>query len=165
MSKKHPIEIFMPPNILKAKVGGTIEGIDMAALRRAEAAVDTLKKDFQNWIGDDVEKLAKARDAFAKDRAGASRDALFRSSHDLKGQGQTFGFPFVARVAASLCRLLDGIAPQQIPVGLLDAHVDAIRVCMRDQIKGDSDMVATALAKELEVRVGELISPAKAAAQ
>ena len=165
MSKKHPIEIFMPPNILKAKVGGNVAGIDMAAIKRAEAAVDVLKKDFQNWIGDDVEKLAAARDAFAKDRGAVARDTLFRSSHDLKGQGQTFGFPFVARVAASLCKLLDGVTSDQIPVGLLDAHVDAIRVCMRDQIKGDSDMVATALAKELEARVSELISPTAVAAQ
>lgn len=165
MSKKHPIEIFMPPNILKAKVGGSVAGIDMAAIKRAEAAVDVLKKDFQNWIGDDVEKLAAARDAFAKGRDAVARDTLFRSSHDLKGQGQTFGFPFVARVAASLCKLLDGVTSDEIPVGLLDAHVDAIRVCMRDQIKGDSDMVATALAKELEARVGELISPKAVAAQ
>ncbi len=165
MSKKHPIEIFMPPNILKAKVGGSVAAIDMAAVRRAEAAVESLKENFHAWIGDDVEKLATARDAFAREKTGVARDTLFRSSHDLKGQGQTFGFPFVARVAASLCRLLDGIAPDQIPVGLLDAHVDAIRVCMRDQIKGDSDLVATALAKELEARVDELVSPKAVAAQ
>lgn len=163
MSKKHPIEIFMPPNILKAKVGGTVAGIDVAALRRAEAAVETLKGDFQNWVGDDVEKLAAARDSFAKDRSELSREALFRCSHDLKGQGQTFGFPFVARVASSLCRLLEGVQLKNIPVSLLDAHVDAIRVCMRDQIKGDSDQVATMLAKELDARVGELLAPAAAA--
>ncbi len=163
MSKKHPIEIFMPPNILKAKVGGTVAGIDMAALRRAEAAVETLKEDFQSWVGDDVEKLATARDTFAKDRSELSREALFRCSHDLKGQGQTFGFPFVARVAASLCRLLEGVPLKSIPVSLLDAHVDAIRVCMRDQIKGDSDQVATMLAKELDARVTELLAPAAAA--
>jgi chemotaxis protein histidine kinase CheA len=163
MSKKHPIEIFMPPNILKAKVGGTVAAMDMAAIRRAEAAMETLKDDFQNWIGDDVEKLATARDAFAKDRSELARETLFRCSHDLKGQGQTFGFPFVARVASSLCRLLEGVVLKDIPVSLLDAHVDAIRVCMRDQIKGDSDKVATMLAGELDARVGELLTPATAA--
>jgi chemotaxis protein histidine kinase CheA len=162
MSKKHPIEIFMPPNILKAKVGGSVAAIDMAAIKRAEAAVESLKENFQNWIGDDVEKLAAARDVFAKESNELARDSLFRASHDLKGQGQTFGFPFVAKVAASLCKLIEGVALKSIPVGLLDAHVDAIRVCMRDQIKGDSDRIATALAQELEARVGELISPAAA---
>ena len=58
---------------------------------------------------------------------------------------------------------LEGVQVQNIPVSLLDAHVDAIRVCMRDQIKGDSDQVATMLAKELDARVTELLSPAAAA--
>ncbi|HEY4124688.1 MAG TPA: Hpt domain-containing protein [Rhizomicrobium sp.] len=165
MSKKHPIEIFMPPNILKAKVGGSIAALDMAAIRRAEAAVDDLKEQFQDWIGDDVEKLAAARNAFAADRKELTRDTLFRSGHDLKGQGQTFGFPIVARVAASLCRMLDGTAVKAIPLGLVDAHVDAIRVCMRDQIKGDGDSTALMLAKELEARVTELITPAALAAR
>jgi hypothetical protein len=66
-------------------------------------------------------------------------------------------------VASSLCRLLEGVVLKDIPVSLLDAHVDAIRVCMRDQIKGDSDQVATMLAGELDARVGELLSPAAAA--
>lgn len=164
MSAKHPIEIFMPPNILKAKVGGSVAAIDMAAIKRAEAAVEELKTSFQTWIGDDVEKLAVARDGFAKTPDQQARDSLFRCSHDLKGQGQTFGFPFVARVAASLCHLLEGVGLAQIPVALLDAHVDAIRVCMRDQIKGDSDRIATMLANELEARVRDLIAPKAATA-
>jgi hypothetical protein len=32
MAKQQPIEIFMPPNILKAKVGSVAGGIDMAAI-------------------------------------------------------------------------------------------------------------------------------------
>lgn len=163
MSKKHPIEIFMPPNILKAKVGGSVAAIDMAAIKRAEAAVDQLKENFQDWIGDDVEKLASARNEFAKEPNELAREGLFRCGHDLKGQGQTFGFPFVARVAASLCRMLDTVTLKGIPLGLVDAHVDAIRVCMRDQIKGDSDRTAIMLAQELEARVSELISPTAAA--
>jgi len=43
MARQQPIELFMPPNMLKAKVGGTFVGIDMAAVNRAEAAMDALK--------------------------------------------------------------------------------------------------------------------------
>ena len=39
MAKQKPIEIFTPPNILKAKMGGTGAGLDSAALKRAEAAM------------------------------------------------------------------------------------------------------------------------------
>ena len=35
MSRQQPIELFMPPNMLKAKVGGSFVGLDMAAINRA----------------------------------------------------------------------------------------------------------------------------------
>src|ERR1700733_1085098 len=65
MARQLPIEIFMPPNILKAKVGSAIGGIDMAAIKRAEAAVETLKVEFQDWLASDVGALGGCRDAFA----------------------------------------------------------------------------------------------------
>ena len=36
MKREDPIEIFMPPNILKAKAGGRHGGLDMGAIKRAE---------------------------------------------------------------------------------------------------------------------------------
>ncbi len=40
----------MPPNMLKAKVGGGTGGPDMAAIKRAEAAMDDLECEFGDWI-------------------------------------------------------------------------------------------------------------------
>ena len=56
MAKEQPIEIFMPPNVLKAKVGGS--GIlDLGAVKRAEAAIEELKEEFSEWIVIDVDHL------------------------------------------------------------------------------------------------------------
>ena len=44
MANKQPIELFMPPNMLKAKVGGGLGGVDMAAMKRAEQAMDELQE-------------------------------------------------------------------------------------------------------------------------
>lgn len=159
MVRQYPIEIITPPNILKAKVGGSVVVLDSAAIKRAETAMQSLKANFEDWVGEDVAHLVSARDGFVSQPDGQSRAALMRASHDIKGQGLTFGFPFVARVAASLCTMLDAVAMRDIPLPLLDAHVDAIRVVMRDQIKGQSDQVATALVTELEARVAELAMP------
>ena len=57
---RHPIELFMPPNMLKAKMGGGIGGIDMAAVKRAQAALDTLKVQFTGWITSDQHKRVGA---------------------------------------------------------------------------------------------------------
>lgn len=146
----------MPPNMLKAKVGGTIGGLDTAAIKRAEAAVETLKSDFAGWVGDDVERLSACRDRFAARKDVAARDELFRAGHDIKGQATTFEFPLVARVASSLCKLMDAVTePDEIPLPLVDAHVSAIRIIFRDGIKDSSNRMAIELAEELEARVVE----------
>jgi chemotaxis protein histidine kinase CheA len=158
MSKQLPIEIFMPPNILKAKVGSAAGGIDMAAIRRAEMAMETLKTEFNDWVGADVMRLGECRDRFAKNADSEARDKLFRLAHDLKGQATTFEYPMIARMASSLTRLFDGTKPSDaIPLGLVDAHVAAIRIVFRDKVKTTTDPISIAVAEELEARVTEAL--------
>lgn len=156
MPKEQPIEIFMPPNMLKAKIGGRVAGIDMAAVRRAEAALAELKTEFSGWINGDVAALVEACDAYKAADTADTRDALYRASHDLRGQALTFGFPLVARVATSLCKMLDG-HNLSVPLNLIDAHVSAIRVIVKQNITDLADPLANTLAAELDTRVKEFL--------
>lgn len=153
---KQPIEMFTPPNMLKAKAGGTVVGLDMAAIRRAETALASLQGEFDAWIADDVRKLVENRKAFAQHPSKERGEEFYRTAHDLRGQARTFAFPLVERVATSLCRLLE-VAGASVPAPLIDAHVDAIRVIVREQIKDGTNAVASSLAKELECRVEEFL--------
>ena len=85
MPKEQPIEIFMPPNMLKAKIGGHGRGLDTAAIRRAEQALEELKEEFGEWITADVDALSKSHSAFKASSTVETRGALYRSSHDLRG--------------------------------------------------------------------------------
>jgi len=161
MAKQQPIEIFMPPNMLKAKVGGgAVMGLDLSAIKRAEQAIEELKEEFAGWIVEDVDKLTAARDAFAANRNADTFGTLYRAAHDLKGQGATFDFPLVARVAASLCKFTDGSSTgEALPLNLIDAHVNAIKIIVRDKIKNPSDdRTANILAAELEAQVSEFLT-------
>jgi chemotaxis protein histidine kinase CheA len=155
MAKQLPIEIIMPPNMLKAKLGSAGAGLDMGAVKRAEMAMENLKTEFHDWINDDVAKLADARHAYNAAQNDETRGKLYRAAHDLKGQALTFEHPFVARVASSLCKLLDGDAT--VPIGLINAHVDTVRVLVRQNVKDKADPTTTALAMELEARVSEAL--------
>jgi hypothetical protein len=162
MAKQLPIEIFMPPNMLKAKVGGTVVGLDSAALQRAEQAVEGLKTEVADWMADDVRKLMDARDGHAAMPGEVTQAKLFRVALDLKGQALTFGYPLAARVANSLCLLLES-GNLSGTVQLIAAHVEAIRVIVRDNVKQNAPQVAAILAAELEARVTEALAEAKKA--
>lgn len=154
MGKQQPIEVFMPPNVLKAKVGGNgVVGLDMSAIKRAEKALAELKTEFADWIIADVAKLTAMRDVYAKMPDAENLRALYRAAHDLKGQGTTFDFPLVTRVAASLCNLTEAVISRDPPVTLIDAHVDAIKIVVRDNIRDATNAMATMLTAELEGRV------------
>jgi len=162
MAKQLPIEIFMPPNMLKAKVGGSIAGLDSSMIKRAEAAMEEMKTEFVNWLGNDVDKLIEARDRFAALCDAETRAELFRAGHDLKGGAQTYEFPLIARMASSLCKLIDGLEnADAIPLAMIDAHVDAIRVLYRDKIKDAQNRMAIMLSEELESRVTETLEKAR----
>jgi HPt (histidine-containing phosphotransfer) domain-containing protein len=160
MARKQPIELFMPPNMLKAKLGGVPGGVDQAAMERADAAMAVLEKEFADWIAKDVQALIQARAGYARAQDKPSRDGLLRAAHDIKGQAATFNYPLVARVAASLSRLI-GELPHDapIPLPLVDAHVDAITVIHKNKLQKADDRTAQALCTELDARVKDALAP------
>jgi len=162
MSKEQLNKLFMPPNKLKAKVGGgTFAGLDMAAVQRAEAAMETLKVEFVDWIAKDIARLGDAYSTFVANRNANTGSDLFRAAHDLKGQAATFEYPLIARVAASLSKLMDELdSPELAPLTLVQAHVEAIRVIFRDKIKDISNRVALVLVEELETRTQQTLERA-----
>ena len=157
-NRQQPIELFMPPNMLKAKVGGGLGGVDMAAMKRAEAAMEALKSEFSDWIAEDVKTLIAARARYAATPDAEARAALLRAAHDIKGQAPTFNFPLIARVAGSLSRMIGELpAEAPIPVALVDAHVNAIQVIHKMGLQDTNDKTAQALCAELDARVDEVL--------
>lgn len=159
MARQKPIELFMPPNMLKAKVGGGKGGVDMAAIQRAEQAMDALKGEFNDWIATDVKALIAARARYAATPDTEARAALLRTAHDIKGQAPTFNFPLIARVASSLTRMIGDLpSGAAIPLQLVDAHVNAIQVIHKQGLKDTGDKIAQALCAELDARVDEVLT-------
>lgn len=159
MAHKQSIDLFMPPNMLKAKAGGGQGGMDMAALKRAEAALDTLSSHFTDWLDKDIRTLVAANGRFTADPCAKTRAALLRAAHDIKGQAATFDFPVIARLAASLSRLLgenDPARPQ--PPGLTNAHVQAVQVIRRENIRDGKNTMAETLCAELEAQVARTLA-------
>lgn len=159
MSEHKSGQLIQPPNALRLKVGGGRLGtIDAAAIAKAEAALKSLSGNFAQWLNDEIMKLEAARQQVrAEGVTHETMETLYLRAHDLKGLGATYGFPLITRIAALLCRMIDDKSKRlEAPMSLVDAHIDAIKAAVRDNIKGEDHPVGRALVQELETRVREM---------
>jgi HPt (histidine-containing phosphotransfer) domain-containing protein len=143
-------EVITPPNKLRKALTLAAEAGD-DPVARAEQALAQLAGEFSTWMNSECERLDAARHAV--DEQGftpKTREALFHAAHDIKGQGATFGYPTVAGAAESLCRLIEH-SPDltQVPISLVDQHVDAIRAIVRENHRAEANDIATILTKRL----------------
>ncbi|WIY68563.1 Hpt domain-containing protein [Aquidulcibacter paucihalophilus] len=153
----NPAQVIRPPNTLRMKVGGGFGGIDANAIAKAEQALQAMSSQFGQWLQDEIVKLDKAQaDIRESGYSAETAEALYFRAHDLKGLGTTYQYPLVTRLAGSLCKLLDDPAKRTAaPVVLLDAHIDAIKAVVRDEIQTDDHPVGKILAETLEARVAD----------
>ena len=156
MSQHNSGQMIPPPNALKLKVGGgRLGAIDPAAIAKAEAALKSLANNFAQWLADEITKLDAARQQIRSVGVTAeTMENLYLRAHDLKGLGTTYGYQLITRIAGSLCRLIDDKDKRaRAPLDLVDAHIDAIKAAVRDDIKNDDHPVGRVLVEELERRV------------
>lgn len=146
-------QVIPVPNMLSMKVGGPPLSEDI--LVRAEAALKSLSGQFSQWLQDEIDKLEAARAAIqSRGMTAVTAEALYLRAHDLKGLGSTYEYPLITRLCASLCKLLDD--PEQrpeAPLFLVDAHIQAVKAAVRDDVRDVTHPVGKAVAEELESRV------------
>jgi len=156
LSQQNSGQMFQPTNELRLRVGGgRLGAIDPAAIAKAEAALKSLAGNFTQWLADEITKLEASRQQVkAQGVTAESMENLYLRAHDLKGLGTTYGYQLITRIAGSLCRMIDDKDKRSAtPMELVDAHIDAIKAAVRDDIKSDEHQVGRVLVEELERRV------------
>ena len=158
MSQQNSGQLIQPSNALRLKVGGRLGAIDPAAIAKAEAALKSLSSNFAQWLADEITKLDAARlQVKSQGVTPETMENLYLRAHDLKGLGTTYGYQLITRIAGSLCRMIDDKTKRSAtPLELVDAHIDAIKAAVRDEIKSDEHPVGRVLVVELERRVKEM---------
>jgi HPt (histidine-containing phosphotransfer) domain-containing protein len=151
-------EVITPPHELRkvlAPAGGDIDD----PVARAEAALAELSSEFSGWMESECDRLEAARQDVKRDGFTQKiHEVLFRAAHDIKGEAGTFGYPAVAGIADSLCRLIEHTPDmKRIPLPLLDQHVDAIRAVVREYGRPDLLDAAATLTKRLREVTDEFL--------
>lgn len=124
----------------------------------AESALKELTASFDVWMTDETQTLLSAwKSCEASGFGDEERNTLFRSTHDIKGQAATLGFPAAGQVAASLCALLDGVPPELLSRELVRQHVLAIRAIAQESRQNEPNALAERLAERLAQVTEEFI--------
>jgi chemotaxis protein histidine kinase CheA len=151
-------EVITPKHELRrvmVQVTGQIDD----PVARAEAALAQLSSEFGGWMRAECERLEAARQDIRRHGfTKQTHDALFRAAHDIKGEAATLGYPWVAAVTESLCRLVEHTPDMtRIPTPLVDQHVDAVRAITREKGRADLVSIATALSSRLREVTDEFL--------
>ncbi len=128
---------------------------EKAMLRRAEAVISNLAETYPDVAARDVERLETAVEALEADPPGYAKHLarIFEISHDMKGQGASFGYPMITEVGNLLCRFverLDG-PPDEEQMMVVKIHVGTLRVVVTDGIRTTEGEVAETLLGGLQL--------------
>ena len=150
---KNHYEVISPPTNLsqKALSGKSEFGADLKAIKRAEKAMEVLSEQFSDWMDQELEQLDLCRQQVkASNFMSQDVDDLYRCSHDIRGQAETFGFPLAGSFCQSLCFLIDNIPDtSRLPALLIDQHVDSVKAVVRSNITSKDDKKSLELLKKL----------------
>ncbi|TBW34618.1 Hpt domain-containing protein [Siculibacillus lacustris] len=143
---------IQPPNDLRKKTRPSARKAgDPDPVAAAEAALQRMAESFDGWMTEETQRLAALwTQADASGFDPELRSDFYRAAHDIKGQAATLGYPIAGRIAASLCRLLDGTAPERMPRELVRQHVQSVRAIISENAREDSSDTARLLADRLD---------------
>jgi hypothetical protein len=134
------LEVINPPNTLKQKVGtGGPGAVDMEALKRAEDVIAGMTDSYLDWVAQDLKKIDAAYQALKAATGNRKKelDSVFQVSHDIKGQGGSFGYDLMTSIGNELCRLIervDKIGPDELEG--IRIHIDSMKLVIGNDMKG-----------------------------
>lgn len=124
------------------------------AIARAEAVVAGLAGQYLEAAEADLARLKAAAANLTADPAGrvSHLDRLFHISHDMKGQGATFGYPLVTTIGNRLCRFIEKRRETLDDAGVTAvlSHVEALDRVIGRRMKEPATAEAKALIEDLE---------------
>jgi hypothetical protein len=138
----------------------TLANINADTIRRAEEAVGKLASQYRDWVRGDLVKLRAS--LAAATAGGEPRDNAYREirqiAHDLRGQGTTFGYPLITRIAQSVSLSLKERADGTDADALIGAHVDAIAAVIEHDVADASSGPAAKIIDTLQSAIGRTVA-------
>jgi chemotaxis protein histidine kinase CheA len=160
MDDDSKVEVITPPDNLKDKVKPDGSGgVDDKVLARVEAVVPSMGGDFVLWAEKDLKSLQQALASLKSETADQKKflNTIFQISHDIKGQGGSFDFGLLTAVGDSLCRFTEEREKANAAeIEAIKLHVEALKLVLKERLKGDGGEMGAALLNGLRQVVDKL---------
>ena len=150
------VRLYRFQNRLKERCAGLSSGtttISKEAIAAAEGMLEKMAEDYPDWVSALLLTLQEKHSRCVD--TPEDRKELFAEinsiSHDMKGQGGTFGYPLMTHFADSLFSITDGrgnYTDNQIE--LVKSHIDAMRAVIKARLKGDGGPIGKELMATLD---------------
>ena len=155
-------EYVTPPRTLADKTGRGLPGQGNRLVRKADQAVKEhiAKVDYRLIAGDSLNRLNHLMHEFSGDptRGDLSR-SIYELCHDLRGEGASFGYPSVSRVADLICRVIDGkVRRDKRFLDVIKIEVASLRAMVRYDVRGEPEGIALELIDALDFLVDSFMS-------
>ena len=160
------LEIINPPNTLKSKVSvGGPGAVDPAALERAEKVIAGMAGSYLKWVQDDLVKIAGAYDKLVSGQHDRKQvlSEIFQISHDMKGQGGSFGYVLMTSVGNELCRIIEKMGTSgntTLENEVIRIHIDAMKLVIAAKLVGDGGKAGEAMLTGIRKMCDKLTGPA-----
>lgn len=156
------LEVINPPNTLKQKVGtGGPGAVDLEALQRAEEVITGMTDSYLNWVAEDLKKIDAAYTKLANAQGDGKKEmeGVFQVSHDIKGQGGSFGYDLMTAIGNELCRLIEKIdTPGPGEIEAIKVHIDAMKLVIGEDMKGQGGKTGEKMLSGLQQVCDKLVS-------
>ena len=157
-------QFVKPPKQLVDKTGKGIPGAGAKALKKAEEAAKkhTARVDYKAIAQESLDQINSSLKQLLDDPA--SREAekrIYELAHNLKGEGASFGYPAVSRVADLLCRVTEKPgqkSPRRLKV--IRVQIDSLKAMVRENVKGSPQGIALEVIQALGTLVEKYLGNA-----
>lgn len=128
--------------------GPTAEQAILRALNAAEDLMDS----YQGWAVDDLAVLWQKFQAVDAKKAN-QKDIIdmYNVTHEIRGQGGTFGYKLISTIADSLCKFLDGRRSlSYAELDVIKIHILAMKAVFNQELKGKQPELAEQLSELMQ---------------
>ncbi|MBR5129736.1 MAG: hypothetical protein IKV03_00725 [Alphaproteobacteria bacterium] len=123
--------------------------------QKALNIISDMSKQYVEWTTNDVLKLKKLMEQIYlltdTEQETLIRNDLYRTAHDIKGQGTTFDYPLMSDLGAHICALIKTTSSfKKHHLDIISKDIDDMLLVLTKKLQGDGGQLGANISNRLQ---------------